>query len=685
MIRSVLVVLGALFAFAATPAAAQQRAPLDWFYGYDQYRGAAMSPSGRYLAVIQRDAVGDVLTIVDLDTRSAQGIQRARTDQSLQLGEVWFASDDRVVFRLIQRNRVEFTRSSALRRASVDDGFETNTRIYSSNIDGTELVQLYDPTAQGFDRYLDASIVSTLPKDDDHVLLIVPTRGGAELRKVNVRTAQAERIDTGTIHTGGWVVDVNGTPVLRIDSVGNGRGYAWLRRGPEQRSWTEITRYRGAQGVNTAPPFRPLAAAVQPGRIFVALRRDGQDTMGVYILDTNTGEYVETLQTNQAFDVTDAVIDERRNIILAACWLGHRRTCEPKNAEFAERWTSINTALGQNSEAVFLDSSEDGDRWFLFTYGPQDLGTYYVYTHSTSSLNVAFRQRPDSNPALLPTERVVEYTASDGQRLWGYLWLPPGTANARNLPTIVVPHGGPEGRDAWGGGFLAHAFASQGYAVFQPHFRGGAGSGRAFVEAGHGQFGRRMQADVTDGTRYLIEQGIADASRICIAGWSYGGYVAFTASFLNTDLFKCSVAGAGISDLRAMLRWVRSGSTENDVSGGGASGQQSMSFQYWSQAIGDQGDSSLDQYSAAQNADRVTIPLLIIHGDEDTTVPIEQSELMQRAMQRAGKETRLIVLEDVSHSPSPLQGDAMRTVLTESVAFFNQHIGPGVAPSGEAQ
>jgi dipeptidyl aminopeptidase/acylaminoacyl peptidase len=407
--------------------------------------------------------------------------------------------------------------------------------------------------------------------------------------------------------------------------------------------------------------------------------------MGVYVLDTSTGQYVETLQTNDSYDVVAAEIDEERNLVLAACWWAQRWTCEPKNSEFAERWTSINTALGQDLNIFLADMSEDGNRWLVFTLGPQDLGTYYVYTHATRSLNVVFRQRPDSNPALLPTERVVEYTASDGRRLWGYLWLPPGVTSARNLPTIVVPHGGPEGRDVWGADFMAHAIASQGYAVFQPNFRGGAGSGRAFVEAGHRQWGRRMQADVADGAHYLIDQGIADPNRMCIAGWSYGGYVAFTASFLNTDLFKCSVAGAGISDLRAMLRWVRSGSTENDVNAGGAGGQQSMSFQYWNQAIGEQGDASLDQYSAAQNAARVTIPLLIIHGDEDTTVPIEQSQIMQRAMERAGKQSRLIVLEDVDHNVTPLQGDALRTVLTESLAFFNQHIGPGVAPAGGAQ
>jgi dipeptidyl aminopeptidase/acylaminoacyl peptidase len=252
------------------------------------------------------------------------------------------------------------------------------------------------------------------------------------------------------------------------------------------------------------------------------------------------------------------------------------------------------------------------------------------------------------------------------------------------LPTIVVPHGGPEGRDVWGFDPFAMTFASQGYAVFQPNFRGGGGFGRAFVVAGPGQWGGRMQADVADAARHLIQAGITDPNRICINGWSYGGYVAFTASFMNADIFKCSVAGAGVSDLRAMLRWVRSGDRGDVQDGGGGAGARSTSYQYWTDAMGSRGDADIDAVSAAQNAERVGMPLLMIHGDEDITVPIEQSELMQRAMERAGKPTRLITLHDIDHYASPRNGDAWRIVLTEALAFFNQNIGPGVPPPANA-
>lgn len=684
MFRTLIVLAGALLAFA-TPVAAQQRAPLDWFLGYEQFRGATLSPDGRHLAVLRRDEIGDVLMVVNLETRRATPIQRARADQSLEISQVTFASNTRLAFRLVQRNRVVATTRTINRNRRMDDGFETNTRIYATNLDGTNLIQLYDPSA--LSQYLDAGVISDLPRDDDHILLIVPTQGGAELRKVNVNNAEFERVESGTLFTFNWIVDVNGTPVLRQDSVSNGRGYTWLRRGPSQRGWTEIARFSGAAAANSGPDFQPVGAATQPGQVFVLARRDGSDTSGLYVYDAATGQYTETIQTNPNFDIIDAELDAANNVLQAACWWAYRWTCEAKDAAFGERWTAINNVLGDQVNVRLVDRSDDGNLWLIYTDGPQDLGTYYFYNHQARSLNSVISQRSGVNRALLPTQHVVEYTTSDGQRQWGYLWLPPGVSReaARNLPTIVVPHGGPEGRDVWGNDPFAQSFSSQGYAVFQPNFRGGGGFGRAFVVAGHGQWGQRMQEDVADAARHLIQVGITDPNRICINGWSYGGYVAFTASFMNADIFKCSVAGAGVSDLRAMLRWVRSGNRNDVQGGGGGGGSQSTSYQYWTDAIGDpnRDDAGLDAVSAAQNANRVGMPLLMIHGDEDITVPIDQSLLMQRAMERAGKEARLITLVNIDHYASPNNGEAWRTVLSEALAFFNQNIGPGVPPPSQ--
>lgn len=690
MFRKLLVLVGAVCALATLPASAQQgvaRAPLDLFVGYDTLREPDLSPNGRYVALVRREPVGDVLIIFDRQTRQSQAIQTARADQQMRIDFVSFKTDDRIVFGFSQKVHVIPAQGSARVGSRADDAFEWVSRVYASDITGANRISLYDPSTQsGLPRWVNAQIADMLPRDDNNVLMVAPKAGGAELWRIDVRTGEHSTVDRGGLYTFNWVVDSEGVPVLRQDIIANGRGYAWSRRGRGQNSWTEIIRFRGAEGANSGPTFQGLGPAVNPGQVFVLARRDGEDTSGLYVYDAGTGQYTETVQTNPEFDVSSAIRDLDNNVILAACWWGLRWECEPKDQTFGRYWSGIVQALGPNLN-VRLEArgGERGEQWLLRTNGPQDLGTYRIYNTETRQLATLFTVRPTADPALLPTQRVIEYTARDGTRLWGYLWIPPGVTNVRNLPTIVVPHGGPEGRDVWGFDPFAMTFASQGYAVFQPNFRGGGGFGRRFVEAGHRQWGLRMQDDVVDGARHLIQQGITDANRICITGWSYGGYVAMTAAFQNADVFKCSVAGAGVSDMVAMQRWVRAGPRDADVASGGGQGSQSMSYRYWTEAMGDPDSdrATMDAHSAAQNAARVGMPLLLIHGEEDETVPIEQSQLMVRAMERAGKPVRLVELADTNHYFRPDQAEAWRTVFTESLAFYQQNIGPGVAPGSQ--
>ena len=687
MIRNAVLALVSAFValgtMQSTPAVAQQaRIAPDALVGYDAARNLRISPSGRYIALVRREASGDVLVVLDRETRQLRPIQAAGTQNGMQIDFVEFKSDERILFSYSYRVPVTQQSGSARRTAGrVADTFIRVSHVLSTAIDGSSRIMLYDPTSQNIPRYATAGLVSLLPNDEQHVLIITPL---AEVWRVNVITGAHTVVEVGGGGTIGYVVDNTGTPVLRQDSVNSGRGFAWSRRGPGQSTWTEIIRFRGASGANSGPTFEGVGPALQPGQVFVLARREGQDTSGLYIYDTGTGQYVETVATNERFDISSAIRDTENNRILAACYNAYRWTCDDLDDEFGARWESLQDVLGDQVDVRLISRArEDNSLWLIETNGPQDLGTFHLYDLTANTLSRLVQSRPQIQPEQLPTQQVVEYTASDGQRLWGYLWLPPGVTNARNLPMIVVPHGGPEGRDVWGFDPFASSFASQGYAVFQPNFRGGGGSGRAFVEAGHRQWGQRMQADVADGTRYLIQQGIADANRICIAGWSYGGYVAFTATIENADLYKCSMAGAGVSDLLEMIDWVRFGDDDEIISGG--SGVQSMSYRYWTEAIGDPGRDRemLIRYSAARNADRVGIPLLIIHGDRDQTVPVSQSEIMERAMRRAGKPVRFIRLEDTDHYFSPDQGAAWRTVMVESLAFFNEHIGPGVQPGSQ--
>jgi dipeptidyl aminopeptidase/acylaminoacyl peptidase len=210
------------------------------------------------------------------------------------------------------------------------------------------------------------------------------------------------------------------------------------------------------------------------------------------------------------------------------------------------------------------------------------------------------------------------------------------------LPLVVIPHGGPEDRDNLDFDVFSQVVATRGYLVLQPNFRGSSGYGRAFAEAGYGQWGGKMQDDITDGVRKLIDSGQADPKRICIFGASYGGYAALTAGALNPDLYKCVVSWAGISDLRRFVGFAAEGPTADRM----------IVRDYKLRAIGDpiKDKDRLTQSSPVTYAAQYRPPVLLIHGDQDARVPIEQSREMANALKAGGHDVRLVVIKDEDHT-----------------------------------
>lgn len=685
LLKSIGFAAAVMFAPAMVATTAQAAPPVEAFVGYDTFRLAEISPDGKLIAGVRREQVGDVLVVLNWETKKVTPIQYARADQMMEINFVEFKGNGQLIFGVRQKVKIEAGNASINRNESIDHAFGWVGRAYASNVDGSNLVNLYNPSSSGsVSRTASTALISTLVNDDAHVLIAAPRPGGAELRKVNIKDGSFDVIDRGSLFTVGWVLDKDNVPVMREDVRGLGRGTAWLRRAPGTKDWIEVARFMGLERANSGPAFEALGPALESGQVFVNARRDGKDTSGLYVFDTRTGEYKEEVHSDPNFDIGASVLDRKNNRVLAACYLAQKLTCVPKEETFGRHWRAVTRALGEDRNVNLAGRGQQGSKWLLSTNGPKDLGSYYLYDTTTRQLEYVSGQRPEVEESQLPSQHIVNYKASDGKDLWGYLWLPPGVsmADAKNLPIVTVPHGGPEGRDNWGFDPFATWLSANGYAAFQPNFRGGGGQGRSFAQAGWGQWGLRMQEDVTDGVKHLFAQGIADPKRSCVMGWSYGGYVAFTASFQNADVFKCSVAGAGVSDLMAMQRWTRDGEANDpDVVDGGGAGRNSVSYKYWTAAIGDMDRERerLNRHSAAQNANKVGMPLLMIHGDQDEIVPINQSLLMESAMKRAGKDHRLIVLKDTNHNYTMDQGDAWRTVLVESLAFIKSHIGPGVS------
>jgi dipeptidyl aminopeptidase/acylaminoacyl peptidase len=233
------------------------------------------------------------------------------------------------------------------------------------------------------------------------------------------------------------------------------------------------------------------------------------------------------------------------------------------------------------------------------------------------------------------------YRARDGVEIPAYLTRPLDAKGPTAL--VVLPHGGPAARDVGGYDWLAHALASRGYAVLQPNFRGSAGFGEKWELAGHGEWGIGvMQNDLTDGVAAVVAAGIADPERVCIVGGSYGGYAALAGAAFTPELYRCAAAIAGVADLREMLSFERD-----------KAGPASATVAYWRQAMGVEDAKSpvdhLNAASPAQHAERVRAPVLLIHGRDDTVVPIAQSRAMERALTAAGKSVQLVELDGEDH------------------------------------
>lgn len=256
----------------------------------------------------------------------------------------------------------------------------------------------------------------------------------------------------------------------------------------------------------------------------------------------------------------------------------------------------------------------------------------------------------------------VRFKARDGLELSGYLTTPRG-AEAKNLPLIVFPHGGPAARDAPGFDWWAQAMASRGYAVLQVNYRGSDGFGWPFLEAGFGEWGRKMQTDLSDGARRLADQGVIDPKRVCIVGASYGGYAALAGAAIDTGVYRCAASVAGLSDLRRFMTWSK---TQNGIT----------AQRYWARFMGadSPSDPVLSEISPAAHVDRITVPILLIHGRDDTVVPLEQSQIMADALKKAGKPVELLVQKGADHWLS--QGPTRIETLAATMAFVEKHNPP---------
>jgi dienelactone hydrolase len=363
-----------------------------------------------------------------------------------------------------------------------------------------------------------------------------------------------------------------------------------------------------------------------------------------------------------------AIRDRRNDRIVAGIVTDGTRTAyEFIDPRLARQWHQIEEKLSGTGPLI-VSSSDDFARVVLRVGSPA--GPQYLLADMRSGQAMPLGPEYRWLPAVGEI-RAIEYPAADGLVIPGFLTLPVRGPREK-MPLVVLPHGGPEARDGGGFDWWAQALANAGYAVLQPNFRGSTVSD-AHVAAGHGEWGRKMQTDLSDGVRYLAREGLIDPARVCIVGASYGGYAALAGVSLQRGIYRCAVAVAGLSD----LHWIVQKTA-------GFRLNTSLRTRYGERLLGvsDVGDPSIDERSPLKHADAVTVPVLLIHGRDDTVVPYDQSRRMADALERLHKSVQIVDLKSEDHWLS--RSETRLQMLAATVAFLKANNPPDAAASATA-
>lgn len=474
---------------------------------------------------------------------------------------------------------------------------------------------------------------------------------------VNLNKAGGWLQELGTPETSDYLLDVDGAVVARVDY------------GERTGEWRVLLNGQGGY----RRVYSESAAIDTPSLVSF-----GRDTSTLLINSRKSGEWQDYLLQRSDGAVALAgpdyagdkvLLDPRSGTVIGTRTTGFESSSTnflaPADQAF---WRGLAKAFPGETISL-LSWSADRKLLIIEVQGPANGVALFRVDRNKGSVDYLADRYEGIGPEMINPVTTYRYKAADGLEIPAYLTLPKGRP-AKGLPLIVLAHGGPEGRDEPGFDWWAQALASRGYAVLQPQFRGSTGFGTALRDAGFGQWGRKMQTDLSDGVQDLVTKSMVDPRRVCIAGASYGGYAAMAGVALQQGVYRCASSVSGRSDLSSRLAPL-----ERSVDG-----RKSINMRYFQRFFGvkSSDDPLLDAISPAMQAGRVSAPLQLIHGKDDTVVPVEQSRLMRDAMAKAGKPLEYLELPGEDHW---LSRPATRIAMLEAqVAFLEKHNPPDPAP-----
>lgn len=622
--------------------------PLEAFAQLPFVEDPEISPNGRRLAGFFGIGGRQLIAIESLFDAQEKPFMIGVPDGTQRVSLSW-VNDDNIIVKL----------RALLWIGEANDRWYIDRAIGINRVTGKVTKLFWDSGGQ------DAADVLRIPSDGSTEVLIAAQQTiysnfegfWPSVYKVDVTNGHKRVALKGREGVMNWWVDAQGTVRAGIRSLESGRRSNLLYR-PEgsNGSFRIIDRADSRKREGLLVPFLFLPGTDHA----LALHDDDKGQSAIYEVDLLTGDDVRTVhKAPEGEEVAGISISGDGHILLGASTTGgHMHWFDPPLAELQGQFDK---AVG-NRTARIVSFNHDRSR-MLVTVGRADTpGSLYFYDVHDGTLHRIADSNAQIGTRYLSPVSTVRYKARDGLEIEAILTLPKGL-DAHNLPIVVMPHGGPWGRDTPDYDYWAQFVASRGYAVIQPNFRGSTGYGTDFLRKGEGQLGLAMQDDVSDALQWAVKQGIADPARACIVGASYGGYAAMWGIAKDPEQYRCAISISGVASLRREV---------NDFG----------SYLY-SRKFRDDWERMTPDFAAVSpiNAiDRIKAPLLLIHGKKDVTVDHSQSSSMFSRMQSAGKDVEFVSLPEADHYFTR-QPD--RIALLQAIeAFLAKHNPASPKPAG---
>ncbi|WP_282167101.1 alpha/beta hydrolase family protein [Shewanella japonica] len=595
-----------------------------------EYSHVKISPNGDFLSALTTH--DGKKTLIILETETKKMISAINFPGNAEVGNYEWVNQDRIVLQKVYLK-------------GWTDVPQYYGELMAVNADGSKGKYLFgynsseQQTGSNIKRNTSiratAYILDPLPENDKYMLVnaipwgSVTSLGNDSLQhvyRVNVKTGVRRKVATSPI----------GNPSFLTDNEGEVKFVSGVNKNNELHTfYRQDGDWINANDLNVGlTDFHPISFAGKASTIYAAARENNQ-TVSIYKIDLVSGQK-EKIINDENVDPSNFWINKQSKQLYAVEYEDGYPTYA-----FVDQKDDHTKLLKQliaslpGHQVQIISETTDAKLFVIKAFNDKNPGDYYLFDTEKVTLDYLASEKSWLDPDAMAEVKPISFTSRDGKIISGYLTLPEGK-EAKNLPLIVNPHGGPHYvRDWWSFDPQSQLLASQGMAVLQVNFRGSGGYGKQFQQDGYQKWGADIQYDIIDGTKYVIDQGFVDKDRICIVGASFGGYSALQSAIIEPELFKCAIGFAGVYDLKMMFE-------EGDIQ------QTSSGNSYLKQVLGEN-IQQLENMSPAFNTDKLKANILLVHGGNDERAPIEQLESLEKGLNQNKHPYEKLIMDDEGH------------------------------------